>query len=58
LENSSTSSRPPGLSTRRISAMAASLWVMLRRPKATLTTVEMIVGEGQLLGVALGDGKE
>src|SRR5690606_40718707 len=37
LENSSTSSLPPGLSTRRISARARSLCVMLRRPNATLT---------------------
>ena len=33
-ENSSTSSRPPGLSTRSMEAMASSLCVTLRRPKA------------------------
>ena len=38
LENSNTRTLPPGFITRAISAKAASLWVILRSPKATLTT--------------------
>ena len=46
-ENSSTSSRPPGRSTRRIEASAAGLSVTLRRPKPMVTQSKLSSANGR-----------
>eukprot|EP01022_Parablepharisma_sp_SALTPOND_P019482 TRINITY_DN33240_c0_g1_i3.p1 TRINITY_DN33240_c0_g1~~TRINITY_DN33240_c0_g1_i3.p1 ORF type:complete len:695 (-),score=151.94 TRINITY_DN33240_c0_g1_i3:192-2276(-) len=45
--NSNTQTRPPGLSTRRISARAASRRGMLRMPKAMLTAAKVWSAKGR-----------
>src|SRR5690554_7621936 len=51
LENSSTSSRPPGLSTRSMERSALSLSVTLRRPKAMVMQLKLLSAEGRVYEV-------
>ena len=55
--NSRQRKRPPGFSTRRASASAASMWVTLRMPKAMVIGVDRGIGDRQALGVAAHPGE-
>ena len=51
-ENSSTSSRPPGLSTRAIERRAAALSVQLRSPKPMVTQWKLLSAKGSCSALA------
>ena len=52
-ENSSTSTRPPGFSTRTISASALSWWVTLRRPNAMVMRSKLLSANGSASALAM-----